>query len=143
MTDELARAATIRRLAQPWLAWSATALLSLILLLAPQASHAAAFSATDVDAIGRWAGDAKNPINSYQVTPGSQPGEVVLISPPELGLAPIELHRVASTAFASAPGVAPTATLTVTKERHARLKIHDSSKKGLSFTYLLLDKQQD
>ena len=143
MTYELARAATMRRLAPCWLTWSATALLSLILLLAPQASHAAAFSATDADAIGRWAGDAKNPVNSYQVTPGAQPGEFVLVSPPALGLAPIELHRVAANVFASAPGAAPSTTLTVTKERHARLKIHDGRKKGLSFTYLLLDKQQD
>lgn len=143
MTCELARAATIKRLAPPWLTWSATALLSLILLLAPQASHAAAFSATDADAIGRWAGDAKNPVNSYQVTPGSQPGELVLISPPALGLAPIELHRVAANAFTSAPGASPTATLTVTKARHARLRIYDGSRKGLSFAYQLLDKQQD
>jgi len=143
MTYELARTATIERSAQPWLAWGATALLSAILVLAPQASHAAAFSAKDADAIGKWTGDAKDPAKNYKVAPGSQPGEVQLISPAGLETAPIALHRVAANAFASTPGTAPTATLTVTKARHARLKIHDDSRKRLTFTYVLLEKQPD
>ena len=145
MTYEPARAATIKRLAEPWLAWGATALLSLMLMLmlAPHASYAAAFSAKDADAVGRWVGDARDPTNHYEVAPGSQPGELQLITPPALEMAPIALHRVAENAFASTPGTGPTATLTVTKAGHARLKIHDDSKKRLTFTYLLLEMQQD
>lgn len=139
MADVLARNV---RITGRWLSRCAAALLSFALVLAPQTGHAATFRAKDSDAIGKWAGDAKDPTSYYEITAGPHPGELQLISPPAQQLAPIELHRVAADAFASAPGTRPVARLTLTSARHVHLKIYGGDdKKRIMFTYLLLDKQ--
>ncbi|MDB5423538.1 MAG: hypothetical protein JWQ29_954 [Phenylobacterium sp.] len=142
MTHGLARPVPFKRPAGRWIGWSAMALFALLLALAPQMSHAATFSAKDADAIGKWGPDVKeDPTRHYEVVAGPRPGQLQLISPAVLKIPPIALHRVAANAFASAPGTAPTASLTLTDARHARLKVNENSKKRLAFTYLLLDKQ--
>ena len=141
MADDLANADTIKRLQTPWQAWGAAAILSLMLVLAPHPGHAATFSAKDSDAIGTWVGDAKDPANHYEVVAGPRPGEFQLISPDMLKVPPITLHRITENAFASASGTTPIAKLTLTAARHARVKVHEDSKKRFTFTYLLLDKQ--
>ena len=141
MADDLANADAIKRLINPWQAWGAAAFWSLILVLTPHPGHAATFSAKDSDAIGTWVGDAKDPTNHYEVVAGSRPGELQLISPDMLKVPPIPLHRVAENAFASASGTTPIAKLTLTEARHARVKVHEDSKKRFTFTYLLLEKQ--
>ncbi len=142
MTHGAVRTVTARRSVGQWLGWSAAALLSLALVIAPHAGLAAPFSAKDDDAIGTWVGDANDPTSHYEVAAGAHPGELQLISPAGQKLAPIALRRVAANAFASATGAAPVARLTLTAARHAHLNIYGGdNKKRIMFTYLLLDKQ--
>ena len=141
MTDDGPSSATTGRFAGAGLGRAAMALLVLLLAFAPRASLAAAFSARDSDAIGAWAGDAKDPASRFEVTAGSHPGELKLISPAALKVPPIMLHRIATDAFATASGAEPVARLTLTAARHAHLSIHGSNDKRIMFSYLLLDKQ--
>jgi hypothetical protein len=141
MTYNSARAATVRRSVSHGLGRSGMALLSLTLVLAPLASHAAAFTANDADVLGNWGGGAKDPTNHYEIVAGPAPSEYQLISPTAEKVPPIVLRRVAADTFASPTGTAPTAKFTLTSARHAKLYIHDNSKKRLTLTYLLLDKQ--
>jgi hypothetical protein len=140
MTYDPARAAMMWRSVNRALGRSAMALLSLTLAFAPLTSHAAAFTAKDADVIGAWGGDAKDATNRYRIVAGPGPGEYQLISLTSKA-PPIVLRRVAADTFASAKGTAPTVKFTLTAARNAELYIHDASKKGLSLTYLLLNKQ--
>jgi hypothetical protein len=130
------------RLAPLRVAWSATVLLSLVVLLcaAPHAARSATFSATDADAIGKWTSDAKDPSKQYEVRAGTGPGQLQLISPAADKVPPILLRRAGPNVFASAPGAAPDARLTLTSARHGRVRVHQDDNKSVHFTLLLLDK---
>ncbi len=124
-----------------WRAVSLPLLAAAVLALAPHIARAAAFTAKDSDAVGVWAGDPKDSGSRYEVVAGEHAGELKLLPPSAQKMEPIALHRVGPGRFVSVEGVQPDASLTLTSDKHARLRVHNRTKSGIGFTYLLVDKQ--
>ena len=110
-------------------------------MLAPQASFAGDLSSKDRELVGQWVGDEKDPTNHYEIAIGARSGELQLVSPAELKLAPIALRRVAPGKFASIDGASPTATVAMFGHDQMRLKVQGKTRSGETFVYLLLHKQ--
>lgn len=123
-------------------AWSATALLSLILLLTAMAAHAAA-SAKDSDVLGRWIADRNQPAMDYSVTAGPGGRIVVAVPAKAVGRAKAEsitLDPVGPGSFSTPKGGKVRASFIVTAPRHAEFKMMINRPDAFNLTDQLLER---
>lgn len=124
------------------IAWSVTALLSLVLLLAATASHAAA-PAKDADVLGRWVADKNQPAMDYSVTAGPSGKIIVAVPAQAVGRAKGEtltLERVGLGSFSTPKGGKVRASFTVTGPRRAEFKMMVNRPDAFNLTDQLLER---
>ncbi|THD71530.1 hypothetical protein [Phenylobacterium sp.] len=124
------------------IAWDATALLSVILLLAALPSHVAA-AAKDSDVMGRWITDKNQPDMDYQVSAGPLGKLVVTVPPKAVGRAKgetVTLDRVGPDAFATPKGGKIHASFKVTGPRRAEFKMMINRPDAFNLTDQLLER---
>ena len=135
-----ARAATAPNRVIAPLAWSLTALLSLVLLLAPQLGHAAA---KDADVFGRWLTAKNQPDMDYQLSAGPSGKLVVAVPPKAVGRLKgetVTLDRVGPGEFATPKGGKIHASFKITSPRHAEFKMMLNRPDAFNLTDQLLER---
>lgn len=122
------------------LAWSVTALLSLILLLAALPSYAAA---KDADVLGRWITDKNQSEMDYQLSAGPSGRLVVTVPAKAVGRVKgetITLDRIGPGEFATPKGGKVHASFKLTDPRHAEFKMMINRPDAFNVTDQLLER---
>jgi hypothetical protein len=135
------RAAVAARPTTQRVGWSITALLLLVLLLAPRLGHAAPAAKDDV--LGRWITDKAQPDMDYTVKAG--PGGKLLVEVPAKAVGrgkgeTVTLDAVGPGAFATPKGGPVHASFKVTDPRHAEFKMMINRPDAFNVTDQLLER---
>jgi hypothetical protein len=143
MTNPVTRGATAPSLLPTITAWTATALLSLILLLAPQVGHAAA-AAKEPDIVGKWMVDRNLRDLDYTVVAGATPGTYTLTIPGKaVGHGKgqtVSLQRVGPGKFETVKGSELHGSFIVSDPRHAEFKGMQNTKQSFGIVDQLLER---
>jgi len=142
MIKPAARAATASPLIAA-IAWSLTALLSLVLLLTPQAGRAAP-AAKEVDIAGKWMVDRSQRDLDYVVVAGATPGTYTLTLPAKAvgrnKMQPVGLQRVGPGRYETVKGSEMRGSFTVSDPRHAEFKGMQNTKQSFGIVDQLLER---
>jgi hypothetical protein len=143
MSQSSSRVAALARAPfRVWFALSATALLSLVLLLAPHPSRAAATVKT-ADVLGRWITDKAQPDMDYNVT-AAPAGKIIVEVPAKAVGRPkgetVTLDPVGPGAFATPKDQPVHASFTVKGARQAEFKMMINRPNAFNVTDQLLER---